>query len=44
MSYTLCGKVKNLTPYEPIKGSFDIRLDANESYIPLPDELRAKIA
>lgn len=44
MSYTLCGKVKNLTPYEPIKGHFDIRLDANESYIPLPDELREKIA
>ena len=44
MSYTLCGKVKNLTPYEPIKGHYDIRLDANESYIPLPDELREKIA
>ncbi|MBR6789843.1 MAG: histidinol-phosphate aminotransferase family protein [Oscillospiraceae bacterium] len=44
MSYTLCGKVKNLTPYEPIKGHFDIRLDANESYIPLPDSLKARIA
>lgn len=43
MSYTLCGKVKNLTPYEPIKGHFEIRLDANESYIPLPDELRDQI-
>lgn len=44
MSYSLCGKVKNLTPYEPIKGHFDIRLDANESYISLTDGMRTKIA
>ena len=44
MSYILCGKVKNLTPYEPLQGDFSVRLDANESYISLPDELREQIA
>ena len=29
--YELCGKLKNLTPYEPIKGEYSLRLDANES-------------
>ena len=43
MSYTLCRKVRNLTPYEPIKGSYRIRLDANESCFSLPDELREQL-
>ncbi len=30
MSYTLNDKIKNLVPYEPISGSYKIRLDANE--------------
>ncbi|MCR5653913.1 MAG: histidinol-phosphate transaminase [Ruminococcus sp.] len=30
MSYELNEKIKNLVPYEPISGNFDIRLDANE--------------
>lgn len=30
MSYGLNDKIKNLTPYEPISGTYDIRLDANE--------------
>ena len=31
MGYTLCQKVRGLTPYEPITGSYPVRLDANES-------------
>lgn len=30
MSYELNEKIKNLVPYEPISGTYDIRLDANE--------------
>lgn len=30
MSYKLNDKIKNLVPYEPISGSYEIRLDANE--------------
>lgn len=30
MSYTLNDKIKNLVPYEPVSGSYKIRLDANE--------------
>lgn len=30
MPYELNEKIKNLTPYEPISGTYDIRLDANE--------------
>ena len=31
MGYTLCQKVRGLVPYEPITGSYPVRLDANES-------------
>ena len=30
MSYELNDKIKNLVPYEPISGTYNIRLDANE--------------
>ncbi len=30
MSYELNDKIKNLIPYEPISGTFEVRLDANE--------------
>ena len=39
MAYTLNEKIRDLTPYEPIKGTFRIRLDANESYLPLPPQV-----
>ena len=29
-------KVKKLTPYEPISGTYEIRLDANESFLTVP--------
>ena len=43
MSYELCDKVSNLEPYEPITGSYRIRLDANESFFPMPEEIRSEI-
>lgn len=44
MSYTLNKKIKELTPYEPISGTYDIRLDANECPDNLPPEIQAQIA
>ena len=43
MSYKLCEKVRELEPYEPISGTYDIRLDANESFFNLPDEVKDEI-
>ncbi len=43
MSYQLCEKVRRLEPYEPIKGNYRIRLDANESFYSMPEELLAEI-
>ena len=31
--YTLCEKIQNLTPYDPLEGEYQLRLDANESYL-----------
>ena len=42
--YELNEKIRDLVPYEPIAGEYPIRLDANESFLPLPAELRARIA
>ncbi|MEM1483875.1 histidinol-phosphate transaminase [Oscillospiraceae bacterium PP1C4] len=42
--YELPEKLKNLVPYHPLTGSYSIRLDANESFITLPDALREEIA
>ncbi len=35
--FRLNKKVKNLTPYEPISGTYEIRLDANESFLTVPE-------
>ena len=37
--FRLNDKVKNLTPYEPISGTYEIRLDANESFLTVPEEI-----
>ena len=37
--FTLNEKVKNLTPYEPISGTYEIRLDANESFLTVPENI-----
>lgn len=44
MSYQLNKTLQGLTPYEPIAGSYQIRLDANESFFPLPDEFLKQAA
>ncbi|MEG2038506.1 MAG: histidinol-phosphate transaminase [Oscillospiraceae bacterium] len=44
MAYQLTPKLRNLTPYQPITGEFKIRLDANESYMNLPDYLKEKVS
>lgn len=43
MAFALNDKIKALTPYDPICGEYPIRLDANESYIPFPDEIRTEM-
>lgn len=43
VAFALNDKIKTLTPYDPICGDYPIRLDANESYIPFPDEIRAEM-
>ena len=42
MPYALNDKIRELTPYEPISGAFQIRLDANESYLSLPEPVLAE--
>ncbi len=37
-------KLTKLKAYDPITGTYAVRLDANESYFDLPDVLKAKIA
>ena len=37
-------KLTKLKAYDPITGSYAVRLDANESYFDLPDVLKAKLA
>ena len=37
--FQLNEKVKNLTPYEPISGTYEIRLDVNESFLTFQKEI-----
>ena len=41
--FQLNEKVKNLTPYEPISGTYEIRLDANESFLTFPEEIENEL-
>ena len=43
MSYVLNPKVRDLVPYEPISGSYRIRLDANESFLEMSPGMKADI-
>ena len=43
MSYELNSKLSELVPYEPITETYKIRLDANESFINLNDEIKSEI-
>ena len=44
MAFELNEKLKNMTPYEPVSGSYAVRLDANESFLSLSDTIRAELA
>lgn len=39
--YELNEKIRDLEPYEPIAGDYKIRLDANESFLRLPESIMA---
>ncbi len=41
--YTLNDKIKDLQPYEALSGEFQIRLDANESFLTLPEGIKREI-
>ena len=41
--YTLNKKIRNLAPYQPLAGTYKIRLDANESAFSLPAEIVRQI-
>lgn len=43
MTYQLPEKLRKLKPYQPVTGQFPVRLDANESFLSLPDEIRHEI-
>ncbi len=42
-NYKLVDKLAKLTPYDPIEGRFDIRLDANESFFNLDADVKAEV-
>lgn len=39
MSYKIEKRLLDMQPYEPLKGSYNIRVDANESYFKIPKEI-----
>lgn len=43
MEYRLNDKIRDLKPYDPVEGEYRIRLDANESFLPVPDPIRTEI-
>lgn len=43
MSFVLNEKIRNLTPYSPVEGEYGIRLDANESYFSLSEEILEEV-
>lgn len=42
MAYQLSEKLKKMVSYEPISGDYAIRLDANESFLPVDEEIKAE--
>ena len=43
MGYPLNEKIRDLRPYDPITGTYPIRLDANESFLPIPNRIALKM-
>ncbi len=44
MAFELSEKLKNMTPYQPIEGYYDLRLDANESFLTPNDQILSELA
>lgn len=44
MAYSLNKKLSELKPYDPIEGEYKIRLDANESYYNINDDMSKEIS
>ena len=44
MGYQLPEKIRNIKPYIPSEGACRVRLDANESFLVLPEAIRAEVA
>lgn len=43
MNYTIPQRIEQMTPYEPITGEYELRLDANESYRSLSEDQLSRI-
>lgn len=43
MGYPLNEKIRDLRSYDPITGTYPIRLDANESFLPIPNRIALKM-
>ena len=43
MSYTLPKKLENLPKYDPVTEIYRVRLDANESFLEMPEEIKKEI-
>lgn len=43
MSYTMPEKLKNLQIYDPVTETYRVRLDANESFMDLPEDVRKDV-
>lgn len=43
MAFVLNEKIRNLTPYSPIEGEYAVRLDANESYFSLREDILSEV-
>ena len=39
MPYALNEKIRDLKPYDPIQGNYPIHMDANESFLPVPQKI-----
>lgn len=44
MTYQLPEKLRTLEAYQPVSGQCKVRLDANESFLNIPDEIRHEIS
>ena len=42
--YQIPEKLKNIEIYQPVTESYRVRLDANESFLDLPDSIRKEVA